>query len=144
MALQCPVAKASFHSWTEVIAIIHYRRMQMVMDSVQQLARRLPCLYPNLPQACSGAPGLIASDMDKPANNQAVLHRSTTDTSADKGKHGIAQCRRKRKCEARNLQKMKSPAQVQLSGPTAEANVRAVLACFEALLLCVSLAICQC
>ena len=36
---------------TEVIGILHYRRMQMVMESVQQLTRRLPCLYPNLPQA---------------------------------------------------------------------------------------------
>lgn len=75
------VAQAAFIAYSHgavssvfaVIAIIHYRRMQMVMDSVQQLARRLPCLYPNLPQ-------------------------------------------------------------VQLSGPTAEANVRAVLACFETVL----------
>ncbi|CAE7765104.1 unnamed protein product [Symbiodinium pilosum] len=66
-------AHGSVSSIFAVIGILHYRRMQMVMESVQQLTRRLPCLYPNLPQ-------------------------------------------------------------VQLSGPSAEANVRAVLACFETIL----------
>ena len=79
--------------------------------------------------------------MDKPANKRFCIpphNRYPIQQLTCVALHSaVAGC--KAEYEAQRLQKMKSLAQVQLSGPTAEANVRAVLACFEALLPCVCL-----
>lgn len=43
----------------QVMAIVHYKRMHLVLESICRLTRPLFCMWPNLPQAqLNGAVGL--------------------------------------------------------------------------------------